>query len=62
MIPAAGHLDSRGLQRNRRVVVTLDEGQYGEVRAYALRHGLSMAKAVRELLEWGMPDEPGAQL
>lgn len=43
-----------GRIRQRRIVVTLDSGQFDEVRGYALREGSSVAAAVRELLEWGL--------
>jgi hypothetical protein len=43
-----------GSIRQRRIVVTLDSDQFDEVRAHALQSKLSLAAAVRELLEWGL--------
>jgi hypothetical protein len=42
------HLD------RRRVVVDLDGLQFEEMRNHAVHSGISLAAAVRELIEWGL--------
>lgn len=42
-------------------VTHFDEAQFAEMRAFAVRHKISMGEAVRTLCEWGLESEKLAE-